>query len=57
MTVPGVLLVAWVLMALLMVALWLWQRAHDDAGIVDAGWLDRLGSEAAPPERHAPTLK
>ncbi len=37
------LLVGWVLMAAMMAALWLVQRARRDAGVVDVGWAAGLG--------------
>ena len=43
LTVPQALLAGLLLMSVLMTLLWLWQRAHTDAGIVDVGWASGLG--------------
>ena len=43
LSVPLLLLAGLGLVSALMVALWFWQRAHRDAGIVDAGWAFALG--------------
>ena len=40
------LLIGWVLMAAVMAALWLVQRARGDAGVVDVGWAAGLGALA-----------
>ncbi len=38
-----VVLAGWLLMAIVMLLLWLWQRRTNDAGIVDVGWSGGLG--------------
>jgi steroid 5-alpha reductase family enzyme len=43
LSLPAVLLLALGVMCALMIVLWAWQRAHRDAGIVDAGWAFGLG--------------
>ena len=46
MTVPDVLGLVWVLAALLMIAGWLWQWRHQNAGIVDVLWAAGLAMSA-----------
>ncbi len=38
-----IVLLGWLALALMMSALWLWQRRSGDAGIVDVGWAAGLG--------------
>lgn len=42
----NVLLLGWLVSALFLATLWLWQRRHEDAGISDVGWALSLGGLA-----------